>query len=88
MISFWEIEDGENLKIWNSEELNYCNENFEEIYFKKQMKMPLNPEFSEIRLRNCKEIACKRLCYLRQRLECSLYTEFLSEYELLHKENK
>lgn len=53
LTSFWKIENVENLKICNSEEPNYYDENFKKRYFRKMdgkyvVETPFKPEFSEI----------------------------------------
>lgn len=69
LTSFWEIEDVENLKTCNSEELNYCNQHFDKTHFRKAddryvVEMPFKPEISETAFGNLKKSLLKILDYL------------------------
>ncbi|GFT01227.1 integrase catalytic domain-containing protein [Trichonephila clavipes] len=94
LANFWEIEDVEPQEIFNSDELNYCNEHFAKTHTRKAdskyvVSMPLKLELPETILGNSKMIVSKRLDQLWRRLESdptmkALYSEFLNEYESLH----
>ncbi|KAF8790385.1 hypothetical protein HNY73_005410 [Argiope bruennichi] len=89
---FWEIEEIETNEICD-DELKYCNEHFVKTYYRKPdgrfaVEMPFKPDISAKMLGNSKAVASKRLVQLWTRLERdpamqTLYSEFLSEYELL-----
>ncbi|XP_071043395.1 uncharacterized protein [Parasteatoda tepidariorum] len=89
---FWEIEEIESNETC-SDELKYCNEHFAKSHYRKPdgryvVEMPFKPDFSEEMLGNSKAVASKRLDQLWTRLERDpamqmLYSDFLSEYELL-----
>lgn len=89
---FWQIKDVENFKACKSDELNYCNEQFNKANFRKangryMVEMPFKSELFETVLENSKKIVSKRLDYLWQRLEHdptikNPFTDFLNEYLL------
>ena len=93
LMSFWEIENPFDRKICDSEELNYCNDHFENTHFRKPdgrfvVEMPFKPGMSGNMLGESKQMASKRLNRLWFRLENdptmkALYSDFLNEYEAL-----
>ncbi|XP_071044157.1 uncharacterized protein [Parasteatoda tepidariorum] len=96
LTSFWENEDVNETKTPVSSELNYCNELFENSFYRKTngkyvVQMPFRKDISEnnIPLGDSKQIAEKRLNQLWKRLSSNpamkeLYVSFLKEYELLN----